>query len=168
MSGLQIVVTWLFFLFNDGNLPNNNSLTLSYGSLQTDKGDYSSPFSSQNKVYDATLQFKPHENLRGIRYGTSAFYTESGTVMIGGGVSKTITFNKLEFTTLFHPSLTYIGGIDNKRASFPINLRSSIEASYSITKHISIGGGFTHISNGTVTHPNNGLDIAKITIGYNF
>jgi hypothetical protein len=130
MSGLQIVVTWLFFLFNDGNLPNNNSLTLSYGSLQTDKGEYSSPFSSQNKVYDATLQFKPHENLRGIRYGTSAFYTESGTVMIGGGIVKPlplISLNSQRFFTLpLHTLVELTTNAQVFQLIFALQLRQAI------------------------------------------
>ncbi len=169
MSGLQIVITWIIFLLNNGSTPQNNTFTLGYGSIQTTQGAYASPlFSDQAKVVDGTLQFKPNNNMRGLRYGISTFYNENGTVMIGGGVSKTIAFKRLEFTTLFHPSYTYIGGIDNRRISFPINLRSSIDIGYRITNNVIIGGGYTHISNGTVTHPNNGLDIAKFTIGYHF
>ncbi len=168
MSYLSILLLALFFSGSKNSANQDKIFTFGYGTLKNISNSYPLPTQNGQKVFDSTLQFQPMQKAFNFRGGISALYTQNGTFMIGGGISRTLTFHNIEFNMLLHPSLIYINGNDKQRISFPINFRSTAGISYYITKQISIGFEILHISNSTVSHPNSGLDSLKFNIGYRF
>ena len=97
MSYLGILLISLIFVVSKN--PGNNSklATIGFGKL-AEHHIYPAPTASGAYVLDGTLQSKPSPKLFNLRYGASALHTQNGTVMIGAGVSRTLSFKSLELS----------------------------------------------------------------------
>jgi len=117
---------------------------------------------------DLALKGASMPKILGLRPGISFTGLSTGTYLVGIGIDKTVQLKNIDITLSFYPSYSYIGQKDKERISGALNFKTALDIFYYVKPKFKIGLGVAHISNGGIKKPNGGINLIKLTAGYDF
>jgi hypothetical protein len=117
---------------------------------------------------DLALKGALMPKILGLRPALSFTGLSTGTYLVGIGIDKTVTLKDIDITLSFYPSYSSIGEKDKDKISGSLNFKTALDLSYSVNPRVKFGLGVAHISNGGLKKPNGGINLIKLTVGFNF